>query len=319
MRKEGPLLNQTVLLLCAASGVAIALHPFLRMRQGLRTSAALVAGSALLLMPLLLPGPGLDRVVLAIACALLALKIVDVSVGASRGHQPDFRAYLAYLTNIGLFVLRRADAEPVGSRRENALRLVQGILLMAGGFLLLQGLYLVAWRDWPFAVEHVFKGIGFFLGVLGMFELLTVLPRLLGAPARIPHLAPFAARTPADFWRRYNRLIQQFLHENVFKPLGGRRQPVAATLLVFFVSGLIHEYLFSLAAGHFQGYQITFFMVQGLAVAATLRIKPRGWTIFPWIAATLVFNIATGTLFLASFHQILPLYANPLPPWLAGW
>src|SRR5258708_7726703 len=42
--------------------------------------------------------------------------------------------------------------------------------------------------------------------------------RLLGGTARDPMNNPFASRTPADFWRRYNRPAQQFLYEDPFRP-----------------------------------------------------------------------------------------------------
>ena len=56
-----------------------------------------------------------------------------------------------------------------------------------------------------------------------------------------------------------------------------RGGPVFATLAVFAVSGLMHEYVFGVATGRVQGWQMLFFMVQGCAAAATLRVRPTGW------------------------------------------
>ncbi len=129
--------------------------------------------------------------------------------------------------------------------------------------------------------------------------------------------APLLARTPADFWRRYNRVFQQYFHENVFKRAGGRRSPVAVTILIFLLSGLMHEYVFGIAIGRVQGFQTAFFLTQGIAVAATLRVKPRGRpAVLAWTGATLAFNLVTSLLFFLSFHAIVRLYANPLPAWL---
>jgi hypothetical protein len=64
---------------------------------------------------------------------------------------------------------------------------------------------------------------------------------LSGGVARDYMDNPFVARTPADFWRRYNRPMQQFFWEDIFKPVGGLRAPVRATLWVFAVSAVIHE------------------------------------------------------------------------------
>ena len=39
------------------------------------------------------------------------------------------------------------------------------------------------------------------------------------------------------------------LHEDVFKPLGGLRSPVRATLGTFAVSAVLHEFIFWIAVG----------------------------------------------------------------------
>jgi D-alanyl-lipoteichoic acid acyltransferase DltB (MBOAT superfamily) len=131
--------------------------------------------------------------------------------------------------------------------------------------------------------------------------------------------APLLAPTPAEFWRRYNRPVQQFFHENVFKPAGGMRSPIRATLIVFAVSALVHEYVFGITLGRVQGYQTLFFLLQGCAAAATVRVRPAGWRFWPWFAATWIFNLATSLLFFASLNGVMPFYSRELPRWLAGW
>ena len=86
--------------------------------------------------------------------------------------------------------------------------------------------------------------------------------------------------------------------------------------MAFLVSGLLHEYLFSWLAGRLQGLQLGFFLIQGAAVAFTVRVKPRGWRRVPWVAATLAFNLATSVLFLTSIDEIFPFYVNDPPGWL---
>jgi D-alanyl-lipoteichoic acid acyltransferase DltB (MBOAT superfamily) len=130
---------------------------------------------------------------------------------------------------------------------------------------------------------------------------------------------PFAARTSADFWRRYNRPVTQFLRENVFGPAGGRRSAVRGAVAVFVVSALVHEYVFSMAIGRVQGYQTAFFMIQGIAVAATLRARPRGAAAVAAVAATFAFNVASGVLFFASVNRVLPFYENAVPLWDERW
>ena len=137
--------------------------------------------------------------------------------------------------------------------------------------------------------------------------------RSCGGCALTPMRHPLAATTPADFWRRWNRPTQQFLHEYIYRPLGGRRAPVAATLATFVVSGLIHEGLFDLCAGRIAGWQIAYFTLHGVAAAATANVRPRG----PvqrgvWTVATLAFGFATTLLLGATLNDIVPFY-SPRP------
>ena len=64
-----------------------------------------------------------------------------------------------------------------------------------------------------------------------------------------PVMIPLAARTPADFRRRYNRDAGQFFYENVFKPIGGLHAPAREIILSFLLNGLYHEYLFRVVIG----------------------------------------------------------------------
>jgi hypothetical protein len=98
--------------------------------------------------------------------------------------------------------------------------------------------------------------------------------------------------------------------DDVFRTLGELRAPVRATLGTFAVSAALHEYLFDLAVGRVQGYQAAFFLVQGLAVAATRKARPRGWQAAPWVAGTVAFNLATSALFFASLDEVVPFYAR---------
>jgi D-alanyl-lipoteichoic acid acyltransferase DltB (MBOAT superfamily) len=146
----------------------------------------------------------------------------------------------------------------------------------------------------------------FYAGLEGLLIVTVTCARLLGVQARDVLERPVLAVTPADFWRRYNRVIGQFLHEDVFLRVGGFRAPLRATMITFVISALAHEYLFGIAIGRVEGWQTAFFLVQGLAVAATVRLKPRGPWVFVSTAMTLAFNIATSFLFYASVDAVSP-------------
>jgi len=145
------------------------------------------------------------------------------------------------------------------------------------------------------------------------------LPLLAGGRAREFMDAPLLAPTPAEFWRRYNQPAQQFFYEDVFKRVGGFRSPVRATLVTFAASALVHEYVFGVLLGRVQGYQTLFFLVQGLVVAATIRLRPKGWRMWLGIGATWIFNLATSLLFFASVNEVFPFYSRGLPKWFAEW
>jgi MBOAT, membrane-bound O-acyltransferase family len=243
--------------------------------------------------------------VLAVA---LAAKLFDLHLGASLGDRPSFRDVFTYLINLTSVVRRKLAEEPRPGVRADLRRLALATLATVPGGFLFVACYMVDWRPIPFVVEHSAKVFAFFLILVPGAAAGAAIWRLLGGWTREPMNNPFASTTPADFWRRYNRAAQQFLLEDVFKPLGGMRRPVFATLTTFVVSGLIHEFLFDITVLRVQGYQMAFFLIQGIAVVLTARLDPKGWWRGVGIAATLAFNLAAGALFFASVDEVLPFY-----------
>jgi hypothetical protein len=270
--------------------------------------------------PGLIPsGRPVPRFLAAVSAVVVAVKLFDVLHDVRRGAGPSWRQFATFLTDPFVHVRRRLADEPRPSRRADLLKLASGLVGLVVGIVLLTRLFRVDWERWTFAVEHVSKVLAFFVAVLSGLTAAAALWRLTGGAARDFMDAPAAARTPADFWRRYNRNMQQFFYEDVFKPAGGLRAPVRTTLFVFAVSALMHEYLFGIAIGRVQGYQTAFFLLQGVAVASTARVKPRGWRAVPWGLGTLAFNLASSVLFFASINGLVAFYSHGLPAWLEGW
>ncbi|MHC4917563.1 MAG: MBOAT family O-acyltransferase, partial [Planctomycetota bacterium] len=118
---------------------------------------------------------------------------------------------------------------------------------------------------------------------------------------------------------RYNRVVGDWLHRNVFLPAGGRRRIWLAVPLTFLVSGVLHEYLFDAALGRIHCYQLAFFAVQALGVAASIPVEHRRRRLAPALrhalrAATLIFVWASSALFFASLDSVLPaFYAAEVP------
>lgn len=277
-----------------------------------------VAAAGLLVSPLVVPPgertpsgvwpAGLVRFGVGFAAALTLFKLLDLA----RDPAPDVRSLLAFLKDPGGCVRRALPREPRLTRREALRRaLAGGALGLAGGLLCLAAWSTEAPGRAAFLLEHALRSSAFFAAVLGYAALTTNLARAGGTSARDVFDRPYAAVTPADFWRRYNRVVGQALAESVFAPLGGRRAPVRATLLTFLVSALLHEWIFGVATLQVDGRQTAFFLLHGLGVAATLRVRPRrpgpralGWTL------TLAFNLVTSILFFSSVDRLVPFWTR---------
>ena len=289
-------------------------------------------GACLLIIsaPWLIPADALMlRFVASISAAVLALKVIDVSIDLEQQRVPTWREYMAFLANPFTHVRRCLALERRPPWRENLMNLVASSVGCTVGVALLLGLFNVdgsrwSWgwglgSSWGFLVEHICKTVALLGTISSALAGTAAAWRLCGGTARDFMDKPYLARTPAEFWRRYNRNVQQFFWQDVFKTKGGRRAPIRTMLGVFALSALLHELIFFAALGRVQGYQTAFFLVQGIAAAATARIKVKGWLVIPWTAGTLAFNLVSSVLFFASIHGLVPFYSLGLPQWLQGW
>ncbi len=289
----------------------------LGLARRLRLMALLGLAFPILLTPLWIPAKApFLRFLAAVHSVMLVAKLWDIHFGIERRFRPKPGRFVLFLLNQFSIVLRKLDNEPRPGLRENAVHLARSLLGLALGCVVLRWLFQLDWEGLPFALEHAAKVIGFYLALLPGVATAVALWRLSGARARDVMDQPYLARTPADFWRRYNRPMQQFFYEDIFKPCGGLRSPVAALCLVFAISAILHEYVFGIATGRIQGYQTAFFLLQGCAVILTMRIRPRRLSAIPWIAGTALFNLASSVLFFASMNGVVPIYSRGLPTWL---
>lgn len=287
-------------------------------RRG-RQFATVAAALAVAVAPRLASGPkSYARFLLALVSVVLIAKFYDLAVGARRrgAVRPGLVAYLTFLPNIFGLVYRALDGEPCPTRPADRGRLALGVLGLAAGLAVNVAVFSADWSRWPFALEHPVKVLGLFALLLPLDAVGIALWRLAGGRGRQLMRHPYFASTPSDFWRRYNRPVNHFLQKDVFGPAGGRSAPAAATLLAFLVSAALHEYLFSVALGRVEGFQSAFFLTQGLAVAATQRLRLRGFAAAFGAVGTLAFNLSTSVLFFASFGGVVPFYSPGRPDWL---
>jgi hypothetical protein len=300
----------------AAYAGAAMLWPVLRWPRGRRAAALILCGFGLLLLPLAVPADRpLSRALVAIFAGTFVIKLYDLHCGATRGSRPTWPSYLLFLASPFCHVFRRLKAAPVPTGRQNLVRLGRGLALAAVGA---TGFAVARITDpGSFLLEHAAKVTSGFVIVYGCAEIAFALWTLAGLRGFPQFDNFFAARTPADFWRRYNRPVTQYMFENVFRPAGGARAPVRGTLAAFFVSGVLHEYIADIALQEVQGFQMAFFMIHGVAVAATQRLQLRGRSLAAvGITATIIFNIAVSLLFCATAAQMFDLYSSQAPAWM---
>jgi hypothetical protein len=292
-----------------AIGCAIAAFPLFALSRRARAGLLLIPCVAIAAAPCLISLEYvLVRFLAAVVCVVLLVKLYDLHISAVHDDRPGFGASPAWLANWFSVVHRRLRAEPCPTRRDDVYQLVVGAAGCAAGSFLLGAAFHVDWSDAPFLAEHAAKVLALFAALVPGAQALSAGWRLLGGRGRDYMDNPFVARTPADFWRRYNRVAHQFFYENIFKQSGGVRSPGRALLATFAASAVVHEYLFSAAIGRVQGYQTAFFLLHGGAVAATWRIRPAGPAALLWIAGTVAFNLGSSMLFFASVNELLPFY-----------
>jgi D-alanyl-lipoteichoic acid acyltransferase DltB (MBOAT superfamily) len=172
-----------------------------------------------------------------------------------------------------------------------------------------------------FALNHAAMLPTFVLAIESLSRALCGLERLAGFDTTPIIRNAYLSRTVSEFWRRYNDRMHDWFYRNVFRATGGRRAPVRALLLVFLVSGLLHEVAFALATSRLTGYQLAFFAIQGPAALASGRLERlarRGGIAGKITAhgATIVFIAVTSVLFFDGMSKIFPFVyvsRSPLP------
>jgi hypothetical protein len=101
----------------------------------------------------------------------------------------------------------------------------------------------------------------------GAMHVLSVLWRAFGVDAPPIMNAPILAASLSEFWgQRWNLAFRNLSHRYVFAPLHARLGVAGATLLVFAISGLIHDLVITLPARSGYGLPTLYFLIHGAAL-----------------------------------------------------
>jgi len=148
----------------------------------------------------------------------------------------------------------------------------------------------------------------------GLFHLLSLLWRQIGIHATPVMRNPIGATSLAEFWGgRWNTAFHELAFRFTFRPLRRFAPPALAMLLVFGLSGLIHEVVISLPAGGGYGLPTLYFLIQGAGViierSRTGRRIGLGRGVRGWLFTFLITVAPVARLFHPPFVQnvILPM------------
>lgn len=121
----------------------------------------------------------------------------------------------------------------------------------------------------------------------GSFHLAALAWRSLGVVAEPLMRSPALSTSLSVFWsERWNRGFNQLAHDLVFRITYRRFGVGAAIMLVFLISGLVHDLVISLPAGVMFGLPTAYFIIQGIGVLIErsrhgrrmgLRAGAKGW------------------------------------------
>ncbi len=125
--------------------------------------------------------------------------------------------------------------------------------------------YAQAW----FAVAGVF-----YLLYFTLFQWSSLILRYAGVHAAPFMHEPFLLTSLSDFWgKRWNMAFRQLMHDFFFKTVSISHGPHLAAWLVFFMSGVFHELIFSLPAQGGWGQPMLYFMIQWFG----MRMEKTKW------------------------------------------
>jgi alginate O-acetyltransferase complex protein AlgI len=131
-------------------------------------------------------------------------------------------------------------------------------------------LFLAGWSGFPAA--PIPRGWIAMIGMVlvlhfGIFDLLASFWRSRGFPVSPLMQKPLLSSCVSEFWsKRWNTAFNHIASHLAFRPISRRLGVPVAILVVFFLSGLVHELVISVPARGGYGLPTVYFVLQGIAV-----------------------------------------------------
>ena len=287
-----------------------------RPRAGTTASSPWPAIAASLAIPFFVPQAWVyPRIVASVLAVTMAAKIWRLSRAAARDP-----AMLETLPRFLLWLVVPPEStwpssEAAARRaRARAWTRVRRVLLKAPGIAALYAIHVLVPRVHDHALIEAFWALWLvWLAVSAIADLVSALPMMFGIDLEETFDAPPLARSPREFWsRRWNLFVHRFVMSFLFLPLGGRRHPLLATMLVFVGSGLMHEYFIVACLGRpgaRTGWMLLFFVIQGIAVIAQTVLVRRRARLRPLprplaVSLHIAWLTLTGPLFFSPLGEI---------------
>ncbi len=310
----------------ASLACAVVAGPFVRRSDVIGQAVTVLSVVLIFSAPLLIPADLVrSRAIASLVSVTLAFKLIDYRrhCRIQDGSGVGVKRFLRYLIPYPIVLVfgpheRRSAGETSFGR--NAGRFLLGLAVFTALFCGLHLLAFVPELQQSFLLDHCLKVLLFVAVVESMSLAITSFERLGGFETAPITRQILLSRSVAEFWLRYNTRVHDWLYANVFQPGGGRRAPVRAVLLTFFVSGLFHEWIFGISTSRFDGYQFAFFMLQAPACLLSPKLQrlARRPSAIGKVTAhtfTIVWFAMTSMLFFHGVNRVFE-FTYAAKPWL---
>lgn len=238
------------LALCAAYTAALLAGPW--MIGGRSYTVAALCVILLMCCPFLVQAKlVIVRALAAFFCTELCFKISDYArqhrhAVAGEARFLDFCRFLIPFPPLAV-VFGSVERSPQHARPRRAMKLILigilGTTIGLTGFYQAGGSSLL--RD-HFAIDHVTKVLLFVTTIESLAATFFGLELVCGFSASRPMRFMIVSRTVAEFWWQYNVRVNQWFYLNAFEPIGGRRFVVRGVFWTFFVSAVLHGWMFAI-------------------------------------------------------------------------